>query len=427
MKSAPKQMTRALFSAVFAVIATTSSLSINADVPAEVQAVFVNNGCLNCHGAVNPSGGLSLIDAATSEMELVNVNASCDGNQTLVIPGDPDNSVLHRKISMQNPGCGGVMPPGGSLISQADQNTIYDWIVSIGPAAQFGLIQLENTAVTVQETDTEVVLIVNRQFGTQGAVTVDYAVATVGADTATSPDDYVADTGTLTFADGETQQTITVALADDDVFEGTEEFSVTLSNIQNGAVLGSQLQTKVTIQDNEFDNQPGTFFFNRVNYSAGEGDGTLDVTIVRSFGAAGIVTVDVNSTDGSAVAGMDFDVVSQTLQYAEGVRSAVFSITLLEDQEDEGDETFTLTLSNPGGGSLLGTPTTVTVTISDNDGDTGGGGTGGGDTGGGTGGGDTGGDTGTTEPPEEEYTVAGGLGIWLTLGVPLLIFLRRKK
>lgn len=429
MRSAFKNASKMLISAVSVTLISLSPLSLNADVPDEVQAVFVNNGCLNCHSGANPSGGLSLDDAATSEMELVNINASCDGNQTLVIPGDPDNSVLYRKITMQNPGCGGVMPPGGNLISQADQNTIFDWIVSIGPAAQFGLIQLENIAVTVQETDADVTLVVNRQFGTQGTVTVDYAVATVGTNTATSPDDYIADAGTLTFADGVTQQTITVTLADDDVFEGTEEFSVTLSNIQNGAVLGSQVVTTVTIQDNEFDNQPGTFFFNRVNYSGNEGDATIDVTIVRSFGAAGIVTVDVGSADGSAVGGMDFNVVSETLQYQEGDRSAVFSIALLEDQEDEGNETFTLTLTNPGGGALLGNPQTVTVTIADNDGDTGGGDTGGGDTGGGTGGGDTGGgDTGgDTEPPEEEFTAAGGFAIWLILGLPLLLGLRRKK
>ncbi len=50
------------------------SQQASADVPAEIQAIFVNNGCLGCHAGGNPSGTLSLADAATSEAELVGIN-----------------------------------------------------------------------------------------------------------------------------------------------------------------------------------------------------------------------------------------------------------------------------------------------------------------------------------------------------------------
>ncbi|MCW9015652.1 MAG: hypothetical protein OQJ89_01675, partial [Kangiellaceae bacterium] len=292
---------------------------VMADVPAEVQAVFVNNGCLNCHSGNNPSAGLSLDDAATSEIELVNVNSSLAGcNLQRVTPGEPANSTLYDKISQNNPQCGGVMPPGGPQISVADQNTIFDWIISIGPAAQFGLIEMQSVTASAQETDPEVTLTVMRQLGTQGQISVDYTVATVGTDTATSPDDYVADTGTLVFADGETSKTITVTLADDDVYEGAEVFSVTLSNVVNGAVLGGQAQTKVTILDNEISNEPGTFFFSRVNYSVAENASTYDVTILRSFGGAGQVTVNLDTIGGTATDATDYQTFNQTLTFAEG-------------------------------------------------------------------------------------------------------------
>lgn len=398
-----------------------SSISpVFADVPDEVQAVFVNNTCLDCHSGANPSGRLSLDDAAISETALVSVVANCSTNNTnLVEPGDPQNSVLYLKLANQNPGCGGVMPPGGNLISAADLNTIFDWIVAIGPAAQFGLFAMEMTAVDVNETDPQVVLTVNRQLGTQGSVMVDFSVETVAGDTAVSPTDYIAQTGTLVFAEGETSQEITIQLADDDVFEGTEVFSVSLSNAQGGAVLGGADQTKVSIIDNEFDDQPGTFFFSRTDYSVDEDATSFDVTIIRSFGAAGQVTVDLTSSDGTAIANTDYVAVNSTLVFDEGVRNQTISIMIMDDAVEEESETFMLQISNPSNGAVLGAPSNVTATINDNDGtdpdpdpnpnpdpDP---------------------DPDPTPTPEEEaaFEAAGSLAI-LNSMLMLLIFLRRK-
>ncbi len=402
--------------------------SLVAAVPDDVQAVFANNTCLNCHTGNNPSGGLSLDDATISETSLVDVVANCSNNNSkLVDPGDPVNSVLYIKLANQNPNCGAGMPLNGTMISAADLNTIFDWIVSIGPAAQFGLISLNDTAVTVQETDASVTLTVNRALGTQGQVTVDFAVSTLGTDTAVSPTDYVAQTGTLTFADGETSKTITVVLADDDVFEGTEVFSVTLSNVLGGAVLGGAVQTKVSITDNEFDNQPGTFFFGAVSYSAAEDVGNMEVMIIRSFGAAGQVSVDVSSFDGVALSNSDYQTVSNTLIFEEGIRNLTFDVAIVDDAVEEQTESFTLTLSNPGNGAILGAPQSVIVTINDNDApDDGGGDDGGGDDGGGDDG--TGGDDGGDTTPEEEaeFEAAGSLSFILFL-LTVFGFAQRKR
>ena len=51
---------------------------------------------------------------------------------------------------------------------------------------------------------------------------------------ATAGTDYTGQTDTLTFAPGETEQTITVATSADDLVELNEDFTITLSNIQAG-------------------------------------------------------------------------------------------------------------------------------------------------------------------------------------------------
>jgi len=430
----PKKWLATLIFFVVFLGATPKAISA---VPNEVQAVFVNNGCLNCHSGATPSGGLSLDDATISETSLVNIVANCSNNNSLLVePGSPSTSVLIEKLANANPNCGGVMPPNGNQINAQDLQIISDWIVAIGPAAQFGLFNLSQTAVTVQETDPSVTITVNRDFGSQGAVSIDYVVDTLSGDNATSPTDFQAAAGTLSFADGVISQQIPITLVDDTVFEGTETFSVSLSNPQNGAVLGNNSLAKVTIIDNEFANQPGTFLFSKVNYSVAENTGTLNVTIVRSFGAAGQVTLDLSTTDASAISNLDYTSLSTSLIFDQGVKTQTASITILDDNIEEANESFTMTMSNPTGGATLGSPNSVQVTIIDDDAPAGGGsggGTGGGTGGGGAGGGGTGGGNGggsaANQTSDANFEAAGSVFYLIPIMLIMLLanFYRKQR
>jgi hypothetical protein len=70
---------------------------------------------------------------------------------------------------------------------------------------------------------------------------------------ASSRCDYETSIGTIKFGPGETLRTISVFVIDDAYLEGTETFTVTLSN-PSGATLGSQSTANVTITDNEIAN-----------------------------------------------------------------------------------------------------------------------------------------------------------------------------
>ena len=81
-------------------------------------------------------------------------------------------------------------------------------------------------------------------------------------------------------------------------------------------------------------------------------DASLDFAVTLNRAAAGPVTVDYATEDGTATAGADYTATSGTLTFAAGETTKTVSVTLLDDAVDEGKETFKLKLSNPQGAYL---------------------------------------------------------------------------
>ena len=97
----------------------------------------------------------------------------------------------------------------------------------------------------------------------------------------------------------------------------------------------------------------------------GGGNAVLAITMDRPFTAD--VTVQVDTADGTAVAGQDYTaVVGDSATIPTGATSTTTTVPILHDRIDELDETFTVTISNPSGGTAIGDGTAA-VTISDND------------------------------------------------------------
>ena len=81
-----------------------------------------------------------------------------------------------------------------------------------------------------------------------GNVTVDYATSD---GTAEANADYTAVAGTLTFAPGETSNTVSVPVIDDAVDEGSETFTLTLSNASGGGAYLTDSEATGTITNND--------------------------------------------------------------------------------------------------------------------------------------------------------------------------------
>lgn len=140
-------------------------------------------------------------------------------------------------------------PPGDQVITATATNESTNDTSEVSPPVEItepGSLSIADTTLDVGEGAGTVTVTVNRTGGSDGTVTVDYATQN---GTATSPADFTATTGTLTFGPGVTTQSFTIPIVADNVPEGAETFTVALSNETGGAFLGAGTAT-ITIAAN---------------------------------------------------------------------------------------------------------------------------------------------------------------------------------
>jgi hypothetical protein len=224
------------------------------------------------------------------------------------------------------------------------------------------IIEFSAADFTVGEAGGTATITVTRSGKASGAVSIDYATSDGTATTG----DYTPASGTLSWPDGDaTDKTFAVTILDDAALEGPETVSLALSNLVGTAVLGSQATAVLTIVDDEAP-PPGILGFSAPNYWVGEGDGTVTITVTRTAGSTGAVSVDYLTAGYTAQAPGDYSSASGTLSWPDGDSTdRTFDVTIIDDGTTEPSEIFDVTLTNPQGGASIGA--SATVTILDND------------------------------------------------------------
>lgn len=193
-------------------------------------------------------------------------------------------------------------------------------------------------------------------------VTVNYATVN-GAALAGNASDYLAQTGSLYFASGETFKTVRVALVDDAVSESTETLQLALNSPANATL--ARPSATATIVDN--DSLAGTPSISVNSVTVDEGVGVAVFTVSLDRPATSVVTINYGTADGAAKAGADYVSSSGTLSFAPGETAKTVGVTIINETETEASEAFNLVLANPSANSTLGTAT-GTATIKQNDG-----------------------------------------------------------
>jgi uncharacterized repeat protein (TIGR01451 family) len=176
-------------------------------------------------------------------------------------------------------------------------------------------------------------------------VTVAYATSD---GTAVAPADYNSASGVISFNPGQTSKTITVAVKGDTLSEADESYFVTLSNPTNAMLANAE--GECTIIDN--DPLPALSINNVsvVEGSSGTTNAVFNVTLSPASGQD--VTVDFQTTDGTAVAGTDYLGINGTLLFSPGETNKTIPVPINGDSLNESNETFFLNLLNPDSATL---------------------------------------------------------------------------
>src|ERR1044072_3090767 len=101
-------------------------------------------------------------------------------------------------------------------------------LLTFALTARAQTLELSTEVYVVDEAAGTVTLTVLKNGAAAGPISVHYA--TSDGFSATAPGDYTNTSGDLTFAPNETSKQFTVPIVDDAVYEGSENFKVTLSN-----------------------------------------------------------------------------------------------------------------------------------------------------------------------------------------------------
>ncbi|HID48846.1 MAG TPA: hypothetical protein EYP40_04385 [Chromatiales bacterium] len=114
---------------------------------------------------------------------------------------------------------------------------------------------------------------------------------------------------------------------------------------------------------------PGTVQFNSSAVFIDESAATALISVPRTYGKTGEISIDYEITGTTATQDADFSVAQMTgtLVFADGELEKTIPITIIDDQYVEGNESVSIKLSNPVGGVLLGKQDTLFITILDND------------------------------------------------------------
>lgn len=195
------------------------------------------------------------------------------------------------------------------------------------------------------------------------ASSFDVTVPVSAAGTATDGVDYSFTPQSLVIAAGELQGEIILTPADDSDVEGTESVTLTLGTPTQAGLGVITSHDVVLIDDDASD--PLVEFASAAT-SADEDAGSVAVLVQASDYAAQPIVVDL-LRGGSATEGVDYDLPVPSVTIPVGALSASVVIGLIDDTDNEGDETIDLSFGTVTG-ALPGTQVGHIVTILDQDG-----------------------------------------------------------
>jgi hypothetical protein len=339
----------------FAVVVTRSA----SNVPASVS-IFQSAG-----SAADPSLGLAWGGADYTSPTPATLNfAPGETSKTIIINTIANHIVTGDKaftLSLYS-------PTNDATIGNQASSVVR--IVDVDSDFEFESPAGGNTFVA-KETDGTAAITVLRRGYSAGAASV--TVQTVAWGSAQPGVNYQPVNVTLQFAPGETSKTIQVPVLDDHIVTPTLTVGIAMSNAV-GAAQGSWTWP-LQILNTDVAASPGQLAWSAPTYSVLKNAGSLAVTVTRSGGSDGVVTVNYATSSGAAGysssqtawGGSNYGSVSGKLNFQPGEISKIINIPIYYNSSVSVNKVFTLKLSGPAGGATLGATSQAVVTIQESD------------------------------------------------------------
>ncbi|MFA6523124.1 MAG: Calx-beta domain-containing protein [Candidatus Peribacteraceae bacterium] len=129
------------------------------------------------------------------------------------------------------------------------------------------------------------------------------------------------------------------------------------SSVSSTAAVSSSRSSAATVTS------AGGLHFTASTFNFPDTSSKLVISVIRSGGSRGDVTVQYDVSGGTAVAGTDYTPISGTLTFEAGDTAKNISVSVIRNTAATGNRTMNLTLSNPTGGAVLSDPFAAVITL----------------------------------------------------------------
>src|ERR1043166_2486365 len=253
--------------------ATITLIRTNGSSGAASVHYIIRNGTADTNDFVAASGSVTFLPGQTN------------GSFTVTILNNPDVE-LDETVTLILTNANGATLPGGTGTTSGTLTTTATLTI-IDDDFLAGRLQFSVDNYTNNENDVNAVITVTRTGGSVSALAVQFQ--TLAGGTATVGLDYGATNGTLSWGNGDTApKTFTVPLRLDGIVEGPESVLLNLYGPSLAGALGARTNATLWINDGE---NFGALSFNQPAYESDENGANPTITVVRSGGSAGTVSV----------------------------------------------------------------------------------------------------------------------------------------
>jgi choice-of-anchor B domain-containing protein len=273
-------------------------------------------------------------------------NDNADKTIDIIINSDATGTEFSEKffIRLYN-------PTDGATLGANNYNTI-----NVAGLIDSGTGSFAVSQATVSENTGEYAVNVNRVGSTTGETSFEYLLTSEQADIGS---DVLEASGVITWGDGESDtKQITLTIVNDNVEEESEEFSLTLSSVNNSR-LGTNPVMTITIADDDRNNAPTVTLGENFQVNANQ---TVNLTAQASDIDSDSMTYLWEQTSGTTVSLTNADTLSASFTAPNDVDSLEFKFTATDFRGASSSQSVTISvlaarepvkISSGGGGTVF--------------------------------------------------------------------------